>query len=83
MTLAVANPVLWYLIDRSKTGLAVSTIVSLIGTVLSLVFNPGFVPMPEIHQEQVSDKVGVYVWLGSILFCFSLCFGAIGRRLLL
>lgn len=81
MTLAVADPILWYLIDRSKPGLALSSTISIGGTILSLLFNPQFVPVPGIHSEQTSEKVGVYVWLASILFCTSLCFGAIGRRL--
>jgi len=81
LTLAVANPVLWYLIDRSKPGFALSLFVSVGGTFLSLLINPQFVPVPEIYHEQTSEKVGVFLWLASILFCASLCFGAIGRRL--
>lgn len=82
MTLAVANPVLWYLIDRSKPGFALSSAVGIVGTLLLLFISPDFVPMPAIHHnEQVSEKLGVYTWLSSILFCTSLCFGAIGRKL--
>ncbi|KAK5093589.1 hypothetical protein LTR24_004141 [Lithohypha guttulata] len=81
LTLAVANPVLWYLIDRSKPGFALSLFVSVGGTFLTLFINPQFVPVPEIYHEQASDKIGVFLWLASILFCTSLCFGAIGRRL--
>ncbi|KAK5076072.1 hypothetical protein LTS08_002583 [Lithohypha guttulata] len=81
LTLAVANPVLWYLIDRSKPGLALSLLVSVAGTFLSLLLNPSFVPVPNIYQEHASEKLGVFLWLASILFCTSLCFGAIGRRL--
>lgn len=82
LTLAVANPVLWYLIDRSKPGFALSLLVSVTGTIFSMLFNPSFVPVPDIHHERMaSDKMGVFLWLASILFCASLCFGAIGRRL--
>ncbi|KAK5943349.1 hypothetical protein PMZ80_004356 [Knufia obscura] len=81
LTLAVANPVLWYLIDRSKPGLASSLLVSIGGTFMSLLINPQFVPVPEIYHEQASERVGVFLWLASIFFCTSLCFGAIGRRL--
>lgn len=81
LTLAVADPILWYIIDRSKPGLALSSTISIGGTILSLLFNPQFVPVPGIHQDQTSERVGVYVWLASILFCTSLCFGAVGRRL--
>ncbi|ETI26975.1 hypothetical protein G647_10074 [Cladophialophora carrionii CBS 160.54] len=81
LTLALANPVLWYLIDRSLPGLAFSAAVSTVGTMVLLVVDPNFVPVPAIHQPMASEKFGVYTWLASILFCTSICFGAIGRRL--
>ena len=81
MTLALANPVLWYLIDRSIPGFAFSSIVGLAGTIILLLVNPNFVPVPAIHQTAASEQVGVFTWLASILFCTSLCFGAIGRKL--
>ncbi|OAL33876.1 hypothetical protein AYO20_06887 [Fonsecaea nubica] len=81
LTLALANPVLWYIIDRSLPGFAFSAAVSTIGTLVMLVVDPDFVPVPAIHQPMASEKFGVYTWLASILFCTSLCFGAIGRRL--
>jgi hypothetical protein len=80
LTLALADPVLWYLIDRSLPGFAFSAAVASIGSVILLVVDPNFVPLPAIHQQAVSEKFGVYTWLASILFCTSLCFGAIGRR---
>lgn len=80
-TLALANPVLWYLIDRSMPGFAFSTTLSLMGTILLAIMNPNFVPVPAIHQAVASEQVGVYMWLASILFCSTLCFGAIGRKL--
>ncbi|RMZ92638.1 hypothetical protein DV736_g88, partial [Chaetothyriales sp. CBS 134916] len=81
LTLTLANPVLWYLIDRSVTGFAFSTFVGLVGTSVLLLVNPAFVPVPAIHQDTASEQLGVYVWLASILFCTSLCFGAVGRKL--
>lgn len=81
LTLAIANPVLWYLIDRSRPGFLLSLAISMVGTFVSLLVNPNFVPLPDIYQQNMSDKMGTYVWLASILFCTSLCFGAIGRRL--
>ncbi|KIW94741.1 uncharacterized protein Z519_04718 [Cladophialophora bantiana CBS 173.52] len=81
LTLALANPVLWYLIDRSLPGFAFSAAVGITGTLVMLVVDPDFVPVPEIHQPMASEKFGVYTWLASILFCTCLCFGAIGRRL--
>jgi len=81
MTLALANPVLWYVIDRSLPGFAFSALVGTIGTTFLLVVDPNFVPVPAIHQSMASEQFGVYTWLASILFCTSICFGAIGRRL--
>ncbi|KAL6250260.1 hypothetical protein RBB50_002561 [Rhinocladiella similis] len=81
LTLALANPALWYLIDRSFSGFAFSAIVSVAGTLVLLLVDPNFVPVPAIHQPMVSEQFGVYTWLASILFCTSICFGAIGRRL--
>ncbi|EXJ78654.1 hypothetical protein A1O1_09055 [Capronia coronata CBS 617.96] len=81
LTLALANPVLWYLIDRSLSGFAFSAAVSTIGTMVLLLVDPSFVPLPAIHQPTASQQFGVYTWLASILFCTSICFGAIGRRL--
>ncbi|KAK7903769.1 hypothetical protein LTR67_001789 [Exophiala xenobiotica] len=81
LTLALANPVLWYLIDRSLPGFALSAMVSIAGTLALLLVDPNFVPVPAIHQQMASEQFGVYTWLASILFCTSICFGAIGRRL--
>jgi len=81
LTLALANPVLWYLLDRSMPGLAFSSAVGVVGTAALLLVNPDFVPVPAIHQAVASEQIGVYTWLASILFCTSLCFGAIGRKL--
>ncbi|EXJ81377.1 hypothetical protein A1O3_07668 [Capronia epimyces CBS 606.96] len=81
LTLALANPVLWYLIDRSLPGFAFSAAVSTIGTMVLLLVDPDFVPVPAIHQPTASEQFGVYTWLASIVFCTSICFGAIGRRL--
>lgn len=46
LTLALANPFLWYLLDRSKPGLLLSTTVGLIGTTGILALDSGLVPSP-------------------------------------
>ena len=46
LTLALVNPVLWYLIDRSKPGFILSTAVGTTGTALLLVSNPDMMPSP-------------------------------------
>ena len=46
LTLALVNPVLWYLIDRSKPGFILSAIVGITGTAVLLGVNPDMVPPP-------------------------------------
>ena len=46
LTLALANPAVWYLIDRSAPGFIVSTFVALGGTAVLLGTNPALVPSP-------------------------------------
>ncbi|ORY69949.1 insulin-induced protein-domain-containing protein [Pseudomassariella vexata] len=46
LTLALANPCLWYLIDRSKPGFLFSAAVGLAGTALLMGLNPDMVPTP-------------------------------------
>lgn len=46
LTLALANPAIWYLIDRSAPGFLVSTIVAFAGTAVLLLINPAVVPAP-------------------------------------
>ncbi|GIJ82319.1 hypothetical protein Asppvi_000826 [Aspergillus pseudoviridinutans] len=45
-TLALVNPVLWYLIDRTKAGFILSTVVGLAGTGVVLGLKPELVPTP-------------------------------------
>lgn len=94
LTLALANPVLWYLIDRSKAGFAFSSAVGVLGTIVLLLVNPNMVPLPStvglgpgarnvtapLEGMPLSESVGVFTWMASILFCTSVCFGAIGRK---
>ncbi|QSZ37677.1 hypothetical protein DSL72_008776 [Monilinia vaccinii-corymbosi] len=46
LTLALISPVLWYLIDRSKAGLAFSAAVGATGSALILVSNSDLMPSP-------------------------------------
>ncbi|RDA91905.1 hypothetical protein CP533_1307 [Ophiocordyceps camponoti-saundersi (nom. inval.)] len=45
-TLALANPLLWWLIDRSKAGLLLSAGVGLAGSAVLLSVNPNMMPAP-------------------------------------
>lgn len=97
LTLALVNPALWYLIDRSKPGFLLSTTISTTGTALLLASNPNILPSPAsspsngtIWEQGIGMGKGVgregvegAVWILSVLFCSCVCFGNIGRRLAL
>ena len=100
LTLALVNPVLWYLVDRSKPGFLLSMLVGLAGTAIAFGVNPEIVPSPAtpsprpgilnmsidhgIYDDWISNEsIGVGTWIASVLFCSSVCFGNIGRRLAL
>lgn len=55
LTLALSNPTIWYLLDRSAPGFILSTTVALSGTALLLGINPDLVPSPApltlLHQD--------------------------------
>ncbi|KAF2222183.1 insulin-induced protein-domain-containing protein [Elsinoe ampelina] len=46
LTLALSNPAIWYLLDRTPPGLVFSTTVALSGTALCLAINPNLIPPP-------------------------------------
>jgi Insulin-induced protein (INSIG) len=46
ITLALTNPFLWYLLDRTAAGLALSTAIGVFGTAALLAINPGLIPAP-------------------------------------
>ncbi|KAJ4391410.1 hypothetical protein N0V93_005027 [Gnomoniopsis smithogilvyi] len=56
LTLAMANPLLWYLIDRSKTGFLLSAAVGLAGTIVSLGLNPEIMPTPIGYSSSYQDR---------------------------
>ncbi|KAK2753567.1 hypothetical protein FQN54_007344 [Arachnomyces sp. PD_36] len=51
LTLALVNPVLWYLIDRSKPGFVLSAIVGVSGMLVLLGINPEMVPPPATSHQ--------------------------------
>ncbi|KAM0722033.1 hypothetical protein Q7P37_002959 [Cladosporium fusiforme] len=46
LTLALANPAIWFLVDRSPPGFILSTLVSIGGTGMLLGVNPALLPSP-------------------------------------
>ena len=98
LTLALVNPCLWYMIDRTKTGFALSSVVGILGTEVLLLINPDTVPPPTTSSSRsalaqglsqglgkdglvTDERIAVATWIASVLFCSSVCFGNIGRRL--
>ncbi|CAG9944637.1 unnamed protein product [Clonostachys rosea f. rosea IK726] len=106
LALALVNPLLWWIIDRSKAGFMLSTMVAVLGSAVFLGVNPDMMPAPSglfhpgagagagnssyaIDSELYSALSGIAsqetveagVWMLSVLFCSSICFGNIGRRL--
>lgn len=48
MALALANPFLWYLVDRTKPGFLLSAAVGLAGSILLMGINPDVMPAPSL-----------------------------------
>ncbi|OAA58752.1 INSIG domain protein [Cordyceps fumosorosea ARSEF 2679] len=48
-TLALANPLLWWLIDRSMPGLLLSAAVGVVGSLLLLGISPDMMPTPSLQ----------------------------------
>jgi hypothetical protein len=60
LTLALVNPVLWYLVDRSKPGFFLSAGVGVIGTTVLLSLNPEMMPSP-LTSPSLSSQNGTSV----------------------
>ncbi|KAH7354105.1 INSIG domain-containing protein [Plectosphaerella cucumerina] len=58
LTLALVNPFLWYLIDRSKPGFLLSAAVGLTGSAVLLGVNPDMMPTPSGFLHQNSSATG-------------------------
>ncbi|KAK6343991.1 hypothetical protein TWF696_007642 [Orbilia brochopaga] len=96
LTLAFVNPVLWYLLDRTRTGFWLSSFVAIFGSMFLIGINPDFVAIPSDDGVGLVDKlrmaaasgdglqmqvVGATTWIASVLYVSCLCFGNLGRRL--
>ena len=97
LTLALVNPALWYILDRSKPGLSFSLAVTSLLTSLVFLSNSAVLSTPQLPATNATqpldtsqqfilgvvryDTLAVVTWVGSVLFCSCVCFGSIGRRL--
>ncbi|KAK6516325.1 hypothetical protein TWF506_006234 [Arthrobotrys conoides] len=57
LTLASANPVLWYILDRTRTGFWLSTGVAIFGSMFLIGFNPDFVAIPSEDGVGIIEKL--------------------------
>ncbi|KAK6362860.1 hypothetical protein TWF730_000313 [Orbilia blumenaviensis] len=57
LTLASANPVLWYLLDRTRTGFWLSTFVAVFGSMFLIGVNPDFVAIPSDDGVGIIEKL--------------------------
>ncbi|KAL2123850.1 hypothetical protein VTJ04DRAFT_215 [Mycothermus thermophilus] len=51
LTLALVNPFLWYLIDRSKPGFVLSATIGVVGSMILTGVDPGVMPAPMITAD--------------------------------
>ncbi|KAL3492677.1 insulin-induced protein-domain-containing protein [Aspergillus germanicus] len=58
LTLALVNPVLWYLIDRTKTGFILSTTLGVGGMGLLLSLKPDLIPSTEAAAPTIPSQNG-------------------------
>src|ERR1700748_169772 len=70
VTLALTNPFLWYLLDRTAAGLALSTVIGVFSTVALLAINPGLIPVPTTaHSSRgYSSPNGTASPVGKVVF---------------
>lgn len=70
------NPCLWFLLDATRNGFILSSVVALAGTRLFVLFYPDNIPSPTTETY-----VSVFTLVASAFFCCSICIGNLGRRL--
>lgn len=89
LTLALVNPFLWYIVDRTRAGFWFSAAVGVAGTTAAVLLQQ---TTGGPHAEAAGgsawvpgwmsvENVGVWTWVCSVLFCSCVCFGNVGRRL--
>ena len=52
LTLALANPFLWYLLDRSRSGLLLAAVVGFVGSGALMALNLDLMPNPGMHPSR-------------------------------
>ncbi|KAK9460710.1 insulin-induced protein-domain-containing protein [Lipomyces oligophaga] len=79
LTITALNPLLWFMIDTTVNGFLLSSLTAIAGSSCLAWLYPSHLPS---SSEWSEDYISVITWIASIFFCGSICFGAIGRKLL-
>lgn len=74
----LVNPFLWYLLDATRNGFILSSLVAIVGTCVFAIVFPSNLPKAELSPMYIT----VTVWVASVYFICSICFGNLGRRML-
>lgn len=74
----LVNPFLWYLLDATRNGFILSALVAIVGTTVFAFLFPSHLPKAEFSPKYIT----VAVWVASVYFICSICFGNLGRRIL-
>ncbi|KAF5096699.1 hypothetical protein D0Z00_002698 [Geotrichum galactomycetum] len=73
------NPFLWYILDATRNGFILSSLVAIVGSSVFALLFPSHVPAAKLDSP---EYISVIVWIASAYFISSICFGNIGRRML-
>lgn len=73
------NPFLWYILDATRNGFILSSLVAIVGSTVFAILFPSHVPVAKLDSP---EYISVIVWIASAYFISSICFGNIGRRML-
>ncbi|KAF0436855.1 insulin-induced protein [Gigaspora rosea] len=77
-TLSLISIVLWFLFDRTIHGFIMSALFSSVGTIIMYVLVTN-----GIYSFTHADFFGVRSWIPCILYSSCVCFGTIGRQLMI
>ncbi|ANB15552.1 Nsg2p [Sugiyamaella lignohabitans] len=79
----MVNPCLWFILDATRNGFILSTLVATVGTFVFALIFPDHLPERYTLAGSVSENyLSVVALVASVFFCCSICFGNLGRRLL-
>lgn len=94
LALALVNPFLWFVLDRTRSGFWFASLAGIAGTAFLFQTNPEMIKNPaqdlaRNNQDFVTigpveiliQNIALGTWISSVLFCSCVCFGNVGRKL--